>query len=282
MSAGRTCPSADPRAGTEPRSGRARCYHRAVRGADSSGARRSPNHTVTTAQRARLVVAMGLLNLILATVALTAGAVLPTAPDGGIAAASSIPGSPSTPPASTPLSSAEPTPTATPTGPSGPEITPVPSTPASAPPPSSTPSGPIVAEGPTPTPPGPTPTATAPTPTVAPVRHTPAPTPAATPRPTPRATPRPTPRPTPAPTPAPVVGKQKGARPPCPGDVSGPPGHHKVSPPVTRPCGKNGDNNGHGIVIVPFALGGVLLTLTGRIRGRRERTIRRRRSHPSG
>ena len=237
---------------------------------------------MTTAQRARLVVAMGLLNLILATVALTAGAVLPTAPDGGIAVASSTPGSPSTPPASTSPSSSEPAPTATPTGPSGPEVTPVPSTPASAPPPSSTPSGPIVAEGPTPTPPAPTPVATAPTPTVAPVGHTPAPTPAA-PHPTPpQATPRPTPRPTPAPTPAPVVGKQKGARPPCPGDVSGPPGHHKINPPATRPCGKNGDKSGHGIVIVPVALGGVLLTLTGRIRRRGERTIRRGRARPSG
>ena len=222
---------------------------------------------------------MGLLNLILATVALTAGAVIPTAPDGGVAAASSTPGSPSTPPATTPSSSAEPAPPATPSGPSGPEITPLPSSPASAPPPSSTPSGPIVAEGPTPTPPGPTPVATAPTPTVAPVGHTPAPTPAATPHPTP---PQATPRPTPRPTPAPVVGKQKGVRPPCPGDVSGPPGHHKVSPPVTRPCGKNQDKNDHGIVIVPFALGGVLLTVTGRIRRRGERTIRRRRGRPSG
>ena len=69
---------------------------------------RSPNHTVTTAQRARLVVAMGLLNLILATVALTAGAVAPTPPNDGIAAATATPErSPTTPspsesPAATP------------------------------------------------------------------------------------------------------------------------------------------------------------------------------------
>src|SRR5215216_5684081 len=53
----------------------------------------SPLHVVTSAQRARLVVAMGLLNLILATVALTAGVVVPT-PDRGIAVSSPVPSTP--------------------------------------------------------------------------------------------------------------------------------------------------------------------------------------------
>src|ERR1700751_1394206 len=46
---------------------------------------------LTTTQRARLVVAMGVLNLILATVALTAGFVGPSTPPGPVAAASATP-----------------------------------------------------------------------------------------------------------------------------------------------------------------------------------------------
>ena len=47
---------------------------------------REPTPHVSVAQRARLVVAMGLLNLVLATVALTAGVMAPTPPPGDIAA----------------------------------------------------------------------------------------------------------------------------------------------------------------------------------------------------
>src|SRR5207247_16654 len=78
---------------------------------DDKGPGRSRQHTVTTAQRARLVVAMGLLNLILATVALTAGLVVPSGPSGpsgGIAAAT--PG----PSATTATSPAEASPTSAP------------------------------------------------------------------------------------------------------------------------------------------------------------------------
>ena len=86
-----------------------RCYHREVRSAGLLPGRQGA-HTldVTTAQRARLVVAMGLLNLILATVALTAGVVAPPSPDGDIAAGPApVPRPPRRPPASAPVESVD-------------------------------------------------------------------------------------------------------------------------------------------------------------------------------
>src|SRR5204862_1662786 len=70
---------------------RGRCYHRTVRRADSEGRTWSPLHVVTAAQRARLVVALALLNLILATVALTAGFVAPARPEHDIAVTGAAP-----------------------------------------------------------------------------------------------------------------------------------------------------------------------------------------------
>ena len=239
---------------------------------------RSPYAVVTASQRARLVVAMGLLNLVLATVALTAGLVAPAQPDRGIAGGASpvpsvvAPGGSSQPPAASPSTS----------GPGGTPTTssPVPGASGSAPPasaspspsiePSSsaTPSGPIVAVGPTPTP---TPTAPpvvnrTPSPTATPrSTATPRPTqPAATPStPTPKPTPRPTARPTPSPTPAPAVGKIKKPRPPCPSADNRPPGHNKTDD-TTRPCGGKGDNNGKGgsgvVIVLPLALLGAAAT----------------------
>src|SRR5438874_13134818 len=88
---------------------RGRCYHRTVRRADSEGRTWSPLHVVTTAQRARLVVALGLLNLILATVALTAAFVSPASPDHDIAVLGATP-APSSSPAIRPPAAGSPTP----------------------------------------------------------------------------------------------------------------------------------------------------------------------------
>jgi hypothetical protein len=65
-------------------------------------------------------------------------------------------------------------------------------------------------------------------------------------------------------------------RPPCPGDASGPPGHHKVLPAPTRPCsGGVGKANGHatnGIVFVlPLGLAGLVAGTTRRLTNRRRR-----------
>ena len=50
---------------------------------------------MTTAQRARLVVALGVLNLVLATFALAVGIGAPSEPSGEVAAATSAPSPPS-------------------------------------------------------------------------------------------------------------------------------------------------------------------------------------------
>jgi translation initiation factor IF-2 len=229
----------------------------------SSAERTSPpvpgsrTDTVTVAQRARLVVAMGLLNIILATVALTAGIVGPTRPEGQIAEGSRAPAPSAV--ATAPTSSVAPTPGATDPGsvpsPSGvvpssdPGTAPSPSAPASAAPPASEP--PTVATGSTPPFTRPEPGATR-EPTAAPPVVTP------TARPTPRATPRPTPRPNP--TPEPATGKVRKAAPPCPTKGGTPPGHQKVQPPPDRPCG-NGSSNGKsgGVVLVlPLLAGGLV------------------------
>ena len=233
---------------------------------------------MTTAQRARLVVAMGLLNLILATVALTAGFVIPNRPQRDVAA---IVGTPA-PSALTvsPSPTGPPTPAATPIG--TPIGTPEPTSPAPSVEPSAggsveptvSPSvaptrapdasgGPIIAGGQTPSPAThetPSPTAVA----------TPQPTAVAPPQPTVRPTPQPTVRPTPRPTPAPTqVGRVLKPRPPCPADADGPPGHAKVAPPPTRPCAPGTKGHGAGsngmVVILPLALGGLVATIRTRL-----------------
>ena len=227
---------------------------------------------MTTAQRARLVVAMGLLNLILATVALTAGFVGPSRPLSDVAA---VPGTARPSPSAvgpSPVASPAPTVTPVPTSPVGPSVEPS-VEPSAQPPvepsvqpsiaPSVAPStspvaseGPIVAVVPTPTPPS---------------RGTPSPTAIATARPTVRPTVRPTPRPTPAPT---AVGRVARPRPPCPGQADGPPGHNKVASPGARPCTHGTKGHGSGsngmVVVLPLALGGLAATIRTRlVRGSR-------------
>jgi hypothetical protein len=250
---------------------------------------------VTSAQRARLVVAMGLLNLILATVALTAGLVTPTQPDRDIAGGTSpnpgviAPSSSSGPTASSPSTTG---PGGSPTVPgssgSAPPVSPGPSS-SIEPSASPAPSGPLVAQGPTPTPPsvataspslgnGQTP---APTATPPPIRT---PSPTATPRATPRPTAQPTPQPTarPTPTPTPVLAKARKPRPPCPSVDTLPPGHHRSAEPGTRPCGGKGEHpkGGGGVVIVlPIALFGLVASGPRRLAAgaRRVRGLARRR-----
>jgi hypothetical protein len=269
---------------------------------------RSPSVVVTSAQRARLVVALGLLNLILATVALTAGALAPTRPGPEVAGGnqSAAPtgaasGSPSVPTATTPASLGSGT--SQPPGPSESTGAVSPSaTPSTEPSASPIGSGPIVAQGPTPTPAplgssppvlvgqsqSPPPTAT-PAPTVTPrptAQPTSQPAPQPTPRPTVKPTPQPTARPTPTPTPAPNVNKVKKPRPPCP-SAGMPPGHNKIPGPVTRPCGSKGGNGhgrGHGstgvVFVPPLALVGVATTGRRRLVAgvRRVHRLRTRRS----
>ena len=220
-----------------------------------------PTSRVTKAQRARLVVAMGLLNLILATVALTAGLVAPARPSGDVAGNLGTPG-PSRPVASPTAS--QPTPTSS-TG-ANPEPTPSGVTSSDEPSvepslePSVEPSAsiaiptepPVVAVIPTPTAgttrPSQPPLVSSPRPTVPPTAH---------------------PTPIPTASPEPVAGKVNKPRPPCPGDASGPPGHHKVVPPPGRPCAPaTSDGNGHGgnglVVVLPLALGGLAATIRTR------------------
>jgi hypothetical protein len=201
---------------------------------------------------------MGLLNLILATVALTAGLVAPARPSGDIAGNLGTPGS-----SQGVASPSAGVPTATSSTGANPEATPsgvVPSVE-----PSVVPSLQPSVEPP------PEPSASTAIPTEPPVVAV-IPTPAAgTPRPSQSplvSTPRPTVHPTAHPTlsPEPVAGKVDKPRPPCPGDASGPPGHHKVEPPPGRPCTPATSNgNGHGgnglVVVLPLALGGLAATI---------------------
>jgi len=192
---------------------------------------------VTTAQRARLVLALGVMNLVLAVAALAIGgfssqvpgsaagasgvAIAPSTAPGQSATGSGPPGtSPGTPATASPPASVgprtspqteEPSPSATPTEAPGPSATPEPG--AVGPP----------AIGQTPAPGA--------VPTVAPA-----------PRPTTRPTPRPTTKPTPAPTAPPAIVRP---RPPCPGVATAPPGHNKVLNP-SRPCGHHRPPRRHG------------------------------------
>jgi len=230
---------------------------------------------VTTAQRARLVVALGILNLVLATLALGVGAFgVPSGPPHPDTAANSP--SPSAPPGTTepeptpgstdePGSTDQPGPTDEPTEPPGTE-------PPSAPPASVPPAG----EQPTEEPSAPTaapplipgPGASEP-PAVVPASNPPlARPPTATP------TPRPEPTAPPAPTPAPVSDQKP--RPPCPQNVSEPPGKAKVDT-RQQPCGKakgtkvagqNGKRVEGGLVVI-FPIAGAAAWFAGA--GRRGR-----------
>ena len=254
---------------------------------------------VTSAQRARLVLALGVLNLVLASFALAVGIVGPRQPDQGVAGVDR----------SSPPSSSAPSPEATQSSP----VAIVPSTPgpsieSGSPVPTSTPSvepsaiaSPIVEPSPSEVVvavvPTPTPTtsgaggsgngpssqpATIPGPPVNPILIAAPLTPRPTPTPA-RATPPPTPRPTPQATSAPTakpVTKPVRARPPCPGSVDGAPGHNKTNQ-ADRPCkshghhakGSTGGKAKGGFVIVLPQVAGTLLGI-----GRRPglRPLRRR------
>lgn len=205
---------------------------------------------MTSTQRARLVVALGVLNLVLATFALAVGFGSPRQPNGGIIAAISptpivVPGSvaPGATPGGGGPGSPEPS--------EGPSASSSPVSPSSEPGPSATPTGVVVAERPSNPPASERPVAI---PTTAPTQ------PPTAPKPTPVPTPRATPRPTPAPTPAPAKTR---SRPPCPSAVDGPPGHHKdIS--GSRPCGKGSGPKGGFVIVFPLALTAVAGSLRRR------------------
>jgi hypothetical protein len=218
---------------------------------------------VTSSQRARLILSLGVLNIVLATIALGIGGV-------ELQQRASARGGPSQiAVVTTPSPTGSGAPTAgtaqsPPAGesPSGPAPTPTPSGPAPSPTPSGTPSANPGSPGPT-SGLGSTPVAATP---AIPANPTAAATPARTPRPTARATPAPTPRPTPKatpkptakPTPKPTVaaGGNPKARPPCPDKGGSPPGHAKTNDPH-KACGKGkdkgkGGKNGGVVLILPL------------------------------
>jgi len=237
---------------------------------------------VTAAQRARLVVALGVLNLVLATFALAVGIGAPRQAPGDVAAVPSSPAATGEPSLGavgpTPASSSSAVPTSSSPSPSAP------GSPSSSPSiePSAVPSGGIiVAIRPTPVPtdggaaPTTAPAATPrPTPAItqAPVA-TPAPTPRATPKATPKPTPRATPQPTPKPTPKPKPAGKPAVRPPCPGEIDGPPGQQKGEG-GDRPCGKDKKDHTKGGIVLVLPM---TLALAGdRLRRRTSRSLRRR------
>jgi hypothetical protein len=206
---------------------------------------------MTSAQRARLVVALGVLNLVLATFALTVGIGVPRPSPDQIANVPSVP--PVTLPTPLPSASTQPVATPAPSGPTEP-ATPAPQPTAVSPsvgPASPAPGGVVIVIRPT---------------------SVPIARPTAAPTPVPVITPAPvvTPRPTPAPTSPPKLAAKPANIPPCPDTVDGPPGHHKGDP-ADRPCGKGNGGNGAGqtkggvVIIVPFAIAAGLATLRGRL-----------------
>ncbi len=192
---------------------------------------------MTVTQRARLVVVLGILNLVLASLALAVGAFgIPSGrPQPSLDTAAGSP-SPSTP---APVDSATPSTPSTPATPTSPAPPASNEPPASAEP-SATPASSVVptkSAAPAPSQP----------PLIARPNTPPEPTarPAATPRPA-----QPTPRP-PQPTPPPQPVSDGKLRPPCPGSVDGPPGKAKAEG-RDQPCGKGHGNQGRdsGVVIV--------------------------------
>lgn len=215
---------------------------------------------MTSSQRARLILSFGVLNIVLATIALGIGGVELQQR----AAASGGPSQIAVVPTASPTGGSAPSAAATESPSAGETQSTTPSSPT--PPPSVTPSATLVGPGPTsglastPAPASPAgpanPTAA---PTAAPTarataRPTPAPTPRATPQPTAKPTAKPTPKPTPAPTA--VSGGTAKARPPCPDKGGSPPGHAKTNDPH-KACGKgkdtgNGGKNGGVVLILPL------------------------------
>jgi hypothetical protein len=207
-------------------------------------------------------LSLGVLNIVLATIALGIGGVelqQRATASGGPSQIAVI----ATP---TPTAGSTPTAETTPSPPVGEpssqpsSVTPSGSTPSAAP--STTPSAIVVGPSPTSglasTPAVATP-ATPANPIAAPTAEpTPRRTARPTARPTPAATPRPTPKPTAKPTPKPTVaaGGNAKARPPCPDKGGSPPGHAKTDGPH-KACGKgkdkgNGGKNGGIVLILPL------------------------------
>ena len=252
---------------------------------------------MTSAQRARLVVALGVLNLVLASFAFAVGIGAPRLPDQGIAAVSAAPSPPLTPAPSIPPGSATPPASEAPSaGPSQPLTSPQPS-------PQADPDRRARLD------PGPdrrgdrrrAALAAAvgrrinarrlePGRDAAAHRQTqadadphagiePTPKPSQTAHPTPK--PSPTAKP-PKPTPPPPPPAAQKDHPPCPQAVDGPPGHNKGQT-GDQPCGKGkgsggdkgkGGSNDGAIIVLPLALSAALAGG----RNRAARSLRRRRS----
>ena len=224
---------------------------------------------MTSAQRARLVLALGVLNLVLASFALAVGITGSRPTDLGVAGVDRSPtmSSPTASPAVTPGEHVSPS---APTSP-GSSTVPGSQAPGSSiepsgepsPSPSPAPSAIIVAIVPTPTPVATPAGGTINPPTLRPTTAPATPRPTAVPA-TPKPTARPTPKPTPAPTAKPNV-KPTHNRPPCPGAGTGPPGHNKAGS-GDRPCkgshhgkgGKNDKATGGFVLVVP-PLAGTLI-----------------------
>ncbi len=233
---------------------------------------------MTTAQRARLVLSLGVLNLVLATIAIGIGGVglqqraegsgqplvavvtTPTPGSTSVATPSQGPGSTGQPgsgqpgtgqPIPSPAGAVSPSPNVVPAASQGPTVGQGPAAP-----PTDAPTGPTAA------------------PTADP---TPAPIPARTPTPTARPTPRPTPKATPKPTPKPIVSTPNPpavakVRPPCPTEGGPPPGHSKTADPH-KPCkdksNGNGSNSAFFLVLPLLATGTAYVVRPERLRPRR-------------
>jgi hypothetical protein len=213
---------------------------------------------VTTSQRARLILSFGVLNIVLATIALGIGGVelqQRARASGGPSQIAVVPiASPTG--AGTPSAETTQSPPAGETSSQAPSV--APSGPAQTPTPSVTPSATLVSPGATSglavTPAVASPAAPANPTAEATPAPTPRPTAKSTPAPTPRATPKPTAKPTPKPTVA--AGGNAKARPPCPDKGGSPPGHAKTNDPH-KACGKgkdkgSGGKNGGIVLILPL------------------------------
>jgi hypothetical protein len=225
---------------------------------------RSARIDVTTAQRARLILSLGVLNLVLATIALGVGGVgLQQRSEGPARPPVAVVTNPTpTTPGVAPGRSSAPSP-----GTAGPTAAPSPGTLSPAP---TTSPVPTIATGSAS--PGTVPAATggpsvtgapAATPTAAP-SATPRPTAARTAQPTAQPTAAPTARATAKPTPKPTAvvakpgnGTKAKAHPPCPSKYGPPPGHAKTQDPH-KPCGNGGGKGGND---KDTAQGGIVLIL---------------------
>jgi hypothetical protein len=204
---------------------------------------------VTTAQRARLVVAMGVLNLVIGSMAIALALGMPRQPR--VAEQSPPPAPVAVVPSRTP---AAPTPGPTAGSPEPSSTAPAEPSPPPPGPPSTVPSsnpgtialGPVSVTRPTPQTQPTSPPPTGP-PSNPPTTQPTAPPPTAQPTVQP---PKPTP-PVPKPTPSPKPVAHKNMRPPCPGTVDVPPGKGKVAQ-ADRPCKPSsppGQDHKSGVII---------------------------------